>query len=197
MGSATPKWWQTRLNASRKTGSQYDVTCTWTGEQRAHDTGLIASTLKGLLTSPRRVVDFGAGRGRFAAPITQDWGCEYLGVDILPDLIKEMADRGLRAFLYAGAPLPEEIDGDTAIYCLVLQHLADSDAVRALRATRARQIAIVHGAWHSDGYTTCRDHQQLADLVKQAGTWDSFGFHTLQAPLAKYKILVARRADAS
>ena len=70
--------------------------------------------------------------------------------------------------------------------------------MRALKATKAKTICIVDGAWHNDGYTTARDDQQLISLLKQATDgWASFGYSVLSAPLVKYRIVTAKRGDAS
>ena len=100
------EWWQSRLDAAFETGRQYDVTCTWSNQQRAVDTGFIAAAVHRLAKTPKRVVDFGAGRGRFAEVVKKDWGAEYVGVEILPDLVDEICSRGYEGHLYTGEMLP-------------------------------------------------------------------------------------------
>ena len=196
MSLTTKAWWQQRLDGSRKTGSQYDVTCSWSNEQRAQETGRIAAEVHKVMQGVDRLVDFGAGRGRLGTVVTQSWGIGYVGVEILPDLVAEMQAKGLKAFLYAGDPLPAEVDGDAALYCLIVQHLTDDEAVEVFKATKAGRIVLVEGVWKSDHYTLARTQEQYVKILSEAGC-KHVGISVLETPMAKYKIVTGIRGNAS
>ena len=181
-------FWQARLDAK---DGWFDATKTWTAQQRESETCRLWAEFRARCRGVRRLVDFGAGLQRFK-PHALAAGLEYLAVDVLPALVGA-PDRKASFHLFDGkTPIPVEIDGDAALFCLVLQHLDDTDAHLALSATRAKTLMLVEGAWKSDGYTVARERNAYDLLLRDAGClgWMHEVFKT---PLVNYKIIVGMR----
>lgn len=185
----TREWWQARLIETRALGQQFDVTKTWTDTQRLEETGRIWVAIRSYFSDAKRAVDFGCGPGRFQSYF-HGGEIEYTGVDVLEDFLPGIVKEGGRFWLYDEVSrIPEDLDGDAAFYCLIIQHLDDERAILALKATRAKRIVMVEGAWRDDAYSKARPPSALSALLAEVGCTE-INCVGLETPLAKYKIVV-------
>jgi SAM-dependent methyltransferase len=131
-----------RPTASRQTRGKYEF-----GFSRDGPYGHTIRLLDGLGIAPGLVLDLGCGYGAIAEPLVER-GYSYVGVDIDPDGLAVLADRGLETHkldLAATDELPERLGGVigarplAAVLVLdVLEHLVDpGEVLRALHSLLA------------------------------------------------------------
>ena len=181
-------FWQARLDAKE---GWFDATKTWTAQQRDLETCRLWADIRHRATGVKRLVDFGAGLQRFRPHATAG-GIDYLAVDVLPALASDPNGHSWFHLFDGRTPIPQEIDGDVALYCLVIQHLDDTDTLLALNASRAKTVIVIDGAWKSDGYTMAREWAQYEALLQAAGC-GAWSHDVLQTPLVRYKVNVGLR----
>lgn len=192
----TPEFWKDRLVETRKRREQFDVTKTWSDQERLEATGWLWSKIRKFFAMAERAVDFGCGRGRFLSRF-KEIGVEYTGVDIIGDFLTNIVKEGGRFWVYReGRNVPKSIDGDAALFCLIIQHLDDDRARTALRATKARRLVIVDGVWADDEYSKSRDLEELKTLLEFVGC-EKVETEVVTTPFGKYKVAVGDREDAS
>ena len=96
-------------------------------EARNYNAFLVAQ-VEHAMAGRRRILDFGAGRGAFAATLQKN-GHNVVCVEPEPRLQRELRNLGLEAHLSLGEIPPQSLDG---IYTLnVLEHIDDDEAVLA------------------------------------------------------------------
>lgn len=129
----------------------------WATHYDADDNPLIAATAWVLGRAPlpvagARVVEFGCGTGRHAAPILAAGATAFTGVDGSAAMLAAARDRGVDArWLHAPLAALPEPDGayDVGLIALVLEHVADlapifAGAARWLRPGGTLRILELH-----------------------------------------------------